>query len=173
MRHTLEQVRTEYRRLDLLCEVDSSQMELCISKRMTKYFGYCSYGQMEPTKITLAEFTMDLSDEVFYDIIRHEYAHALVKLREPESNHGHDRVWKLACLEVGCNPARCETDRDALKTAKEARAKKAKYTVQCEGCEHSWNFLRKTNLIQSLEAGRKRTATCPHCGGRDFILRIV
>ncbi len=35
------------------------------------------------------------------DTIRHEIAHALTL------GHGHDRIWKLTCLEVGADPTRC------------------------------------------------------------------
>ena len=41
---------------------------------------------------------------LFTDVIRHEYAHMLVYLRDGNVRHGHDRVWKAACLEVGCEP---------------------------------------------------------------------
>lgn len=39
-------------------------------------------------------------EEQFWDTIRHEYAHALVTLRDGKL-HRHDGVWKSACCEVG------------------------------------------------------------------------
>ena len=81
--YSIEDIRKEYDRLDSLCGVDTSR----------KYY---------PTCIMITDFILTLEEE-FWDIIRHEYAHALVTLRDG-IQHGHDNVWKQACLEVGCPP---------------------------------------------------------------------
>ena len=101
MSHTLDDVRREYDRLDALCGVDTTQVALRISKRATKRLGSCKYVGNAVESVTISDFVLDAADEVFYDTIRHEYAHALVKLRFPRERHGHDARWKAACLEVG------------------------------------------------------------------------
>ncbi len=100
-------IREEYRRLDALCGVDSGSCSVRISTRMVRRLGTftlrregASWGGME-----IAVSARILGDaELFTDVIRHEYAHMLVYLRDGSVRHGHDRVWKAACLEVGCEP---------------------------------------------------------------------
>ncbi|MCD7768647.1 MAG: hypothetical protein LUH36_00795, partial [Oscillospiraceae bacterium] len=83
--HTLENIRREYDRLDKLCGVDTSQIELRISSRMVKRFGSFRYpinGTVAPLRITISQAILG-NDAQFYDTIRHEYAHAAVYLLHP------------------------------------------------------------------------------------------
>lgn len=83
-------------------------------------FGQCRYGQHT---IGLSKALVELNprDEV-EDVIRHEIAHALIG-----PGHGHGRVWKLKCIEVGARPERCY---DSNKVARPPR----RYTLQCPDC---------------------------------------
>ena len=107
MSHTLEDIRREYDRLDALCGVDTKPVALRVSTRAAKRLGSCKYVGSKVESITISDFVLDAADEIFFDTIRHEYAHALVKLRRPREKHGHDALWKAACREVGCAPERC------------------------------------------------------------------
>lgn len=120
MTHTLAEIRAEYDRLDALCGVDSTGIRLGISTRMHKTYGKCYCGRNGPTRIVIAEFIMSTENEdAFWNTVRHEYAHALVSLRRPQERHGHDKVWKAACLEVGCRPERCTDDPVLRREARE------------------------------------------------------
>ncbi len=81
MSHTLEEVRREYDRLDRLCRADTSGIELRISKRMTRTLGKCAVQGEHPVRITLADFLLtSASEDVFRDVIRHEYALSLIHI---------------------------------------------------------------------------------------------
>ena len=106
--HSLEEVRAEYDRLDRLCGVDTSRIELKISKRAVKQLGSfrCPRrGGKDGLCITLSHLILE-DDEQFWDTVRHEYAHAAVYLLNPGERHGHDRVWKDMCRRIGCSPER-------------------------------------------------------------------
>ena len=92
--HSLEEVRAEYDRLDRLCGVDTSGIELKISKRAVKQLGSFRSprrGGIDGLRITLSYLILE-DDEQFWDTVRHEYAHAAVYLLHPGERHGHDRV---------------------------------------------------------------------------------
>ena len=94
--HSLEEVRAEYDRLDRLFGVDTSGIELKISKRAVKQLGSfrsLRRGGIDGLRITLSYLILE-DDEQFWDTVRHEYAHAAVYLLHPGERHGHDRVWK-------------------------------------------------------------------------------
>ena len=83
--HSLEEVRAEYDRLDRLCGVDTSRIELKISKRAVKQLGSfrCPRrGGKDGLCITLSHLILE-DDEQFWDTVRHEYAHAAVYLLNP------------------------------------------------------------------------------------------
>ena len=69
-------------------------------------FGQCRYRRVGGVqcggRITLSRALVELNDEAAVrDTILHEIAHALT----PGAQHG--RVWKQACITVGCRPVRC------------------------------------------------------------------
>ena len=166
MSHTLDDVRREYDRLDALCGVDTTPVALRISKRAAKRLGSCKYVGSAVESITISDFVLDAADEVFYDTIRHEYAHALVKLRFPREKHGHDALWKAACREVGCRPERCT---DAPLPAQAARREeRVRYRLACLSCGAHWDYLRRSRTIKLVAAGYGRACTCPHCGAHRF-----
>lgn len=172
MRHTLEDIRREYDRLDALTGADTSGVALRVSTRASKRLGSCKYVGNTVESVTISDFVMDADDAVFYDTIRHEYAHALVKLRRPRERHGHDAVWRAACVEVGCAPERCR-DASAIAPVRPRRAEAYHYRLTCLGCGVSWDYKRRTKVIRYIETGASRLCTCPHCKGHLFALKTM
>ena len=83
-------------------------------------FGCCNYTKKE---ISLSKPLIEANDYVqVVDTILHEIAHALVG-----HGHGHDSVWKAKCVEIGCKPERCFSDKDTVLIA-------GKYKAICGGC---------------------------------------
>ena len=167
MPHTLEDIRREYDRLDALCGVDTKPVALRISKRASKRLGSCKYVGSTVESVTISDFVLDAADEVFYDTIRHEYAHALVKLRRPRERHGHDALWKDACREVGCAPERC-CDPAVLPSLPARRQESYHHRLRCLVCGAHWDYKRETKLIRLVARGGSRRCTCPHCQGHRF-----
>lgn len=162
--HTVEEIRAEYDRLDRLCEVDTSAVEIVLSQRGVRRLGSfrCpAKGKRGALRISINASLLD-EEERFWDTVRHEYAHALVYLRYPGQSHGHDAVWKAACRELGCSP-----DRLAAQTA-ESRAemeRRAKYKVRCTGCGQESLYFRRGKVVDLLLRGGRGQLRCGKCGG--------
>ena len=163
---SLEAIRAEYDRLDAITGVDTSGVEIKFSSRSVRRYGYCKYKNWTPVLITIAAFLLD-DEEQFWDTVRHEYAHALVKLRAPKEKHGHDKVWKAACIEIGCRPERLVPSTAESKARREANAK---YIVECRDCLRRWTYLKRGRVVDGLLKGRR--LTCP-CGSHELTLKEV
>lgn len=172
MPYTLDDIRREYDRLDALCGVDTKPVELCVSTRATKRLGSCKYVGRRVERITISDFVLRAPEGVFYDTIRHEYAHALVKLRRPREKHGHDALWKAACREVGCSPERC-CDPAVLPAPPELRQEPYRYRLTCSLCGAHWDYKRMTKVIRLVSRGGSRYCTCPHCKGHRFAVEAL
>jgi predicted SprT family Zn-dependent metalloprotease len=89
-----------------------------------------------------------MSAEAVEDTLLHELAHALVG-----SGHGHDKVWKAACLRVGARPERCSALSTSLDgpAAVAAHLAAAKYTLTCPTCQagHAIHRKPKNNYLCS------------------------
>lgn len=96
-------------------------------------------------------FVLRNSREAVLDTILHEIAHALVGVK-----HGHDRVWKEMCVELGCKPSAC--DREADMPAGEWQA-------QCPGCTRTFSRHRKPKHINRMY--------CVKCGPEKGALRFI
>jgi len=167
MSYTLADIRAEYDRLDALCGADTRQIALKTSGRAVKRLGCFRPG---PTpSITVSAFVLE-DEALFLDTIRHEYAHALVWLREPGVRHGHDAVWKAACREVGCTP-RATVNAGGSQQA--LRAERANWRLTCRGCGQETLYLREGKIVSLVRSGRSRFVTCTRCGGHRFELRCL
>lgn len=167
--HTIEEIRREYDRLDALCGVDTTGIKLVFSRRMVKRLGCFRYPRTPegaPPQIAISALLLE-EEDIFWNTVRHEYAHAVVWLRRPEESHGHDSVWKAVCREVGCEP---KSTAPATGTQAEQRQAKARYRVRCEGCGHETFYLRKGKIVELLLKGRGRSIRCTTCGGNRFTL---
>jgi len=167
VRHTLSDVRREYDRLDALCGVDTGALLLRVSTRARKRLGSCTYVGSTVKGVTISDFVMDAPDDVFYDTIRHASAHALVKLRRPRERHGHDAVWKAACVEVGCAPERC-CDPALVPAGAGRREEPYRYRLRCLTCGAQWDYKRRTKVLRLVARGGSRYCTCPKCRGHRF-----
>ena len=126
-------IKTEYARLDAVTGADTSSVRLRISGRMTSRFGCFTVKKRsafaKPELSIAVSSRCLLDDDVFYDVIRHEYAHAVLYLRDPRRNHGHDDAWKALCRQIGCTPraSRPESQLTASAlTAEQARRRRIK-----------------------------------------------
>ena len=166
--HTIEEIRTEYDRLDKICGVDTSGIELAFSTRMTRRYGSFRYPLKEggpAPRITIADFLREERVD-FWDTVRHEYAHAAVWLLYPGESHGHDAVWKEICRKIGCRPqSRARLSPRQTETL-EARAR---YTVMCVDCGRETYYLRAGKVVQMFRLGRAKELRCP-CGSQRLYL---
>ena len=110
-----------------------------------KRFGTCSCSKKV---ITLSKVLVPYIDrEEVEDTILHEIAHALVGC-----SHGHDRVWKAKCREIGARPERCGKDlpnyikgalSNYIATCPNGhvryRNRKPKHDVSCGKCCRTYN----------------------------------
>lgn len=190
-KNALAAMRTEYDRLDRLCGVNTQKIELKLSGRLTRRLGYFTVSKknlLTPPELSITVATRILqSDALFYEVIRHEYAHALVYLRKPREKHGHDTVWRAAAREVGCNP-RATTkvedygipadggDRPDKKSGKAAgklgrtQSKKAayKYALRCCTCGAESRFKTECKTVMIAEGKLPGSVICRRCRGRAF-----
>ena len=171
----IEDIRREYDRLDAICRVDTSRMEIRLNNAAKRLGSFQFRPGFPRGTMTVTISRRVLGDEaLFLDTIRHEYAHAVVFLRHPLSRHGHDKVWKAVCREVGCTPRATVKDA-ALKERTEANAK---YKVTCMRCGAETYYMRAGKVVQTLqrEANRRglfrkaSSVACRRCGGREFSL---
>jgi predicted SprT family Zn-dependent metalloprotease len=167
---TVNDIRKEYKRLDQQLNLNTSNINIQISTKAVNRLGSCSTKNYTPVKITIADFVLK-DENLFYDVIRHEYAHAITKIRYPREKHGHDYIWQRACREVGCSPTRCnDIESDILKTVKD---EKSKYTVTCESCGKQYLYFRKANIIKAIESGNVKGFYCGKCNNRTFKLEYA
>lgn len=164
--YKIEDIRKEFDRLDAITSVNSSKIPIEISHRAKSQRGCCVYGRRTVRKVRFSHFILNDPEEYFYDTVRHEYAHLLVKLRHPAERHGHDRVWKMACQEVGCTPSRlCDLPSELTRSHEQINP--YKYRLTCNTCHAEWNYFRMTQCIRSVLSGGSGYS-CSICGGASF-----
>ena len=168
--HSLDEVRREYDRLDRLVGIDTSGVELKISRRAVRQLGSFrapSRGK-GPLRVTLSALILD-DDAQFWDTVRHEYAHAAVWLLHPGEKHGHDAVWRDMCRRVGCNPKRLAPEKGR---AAELRQARTRYIIRCRLCGGESRYVRRGKAVELMLRGRGRMLRCKNCGGNDFLLLV-
>ncbi len=168
--HSLDEVRREYDRLDRLVGVDTTGIELKISRRAVRQLGSFrapSRGK-GPLRITLSALILD-DDAQFWDTVRHEYAHAAVWLLRPGEKHGHDKIWRDMCRLVGCSPKRLAPEKGR---AAELRQERVKYIIRCEGCGSESRYMRRGRTVELMLRGRGKQLRCRTCGGSSFTLLV-
>lgn len=160
---SVSDIRAEYTRLDRKCGVDTSNITIEISARAKKRLGCfrCSGSYPNETMQIVISAWILQEPEQFWDTIRHEYAHALVHLREPSARHGHDMLWKSACREVGCRPERIAPAKGRART---------KYTLVCKTCGEEFHYMRICKAVTLVREGHDDRLRCPHCKHSGFRL---
>ena len=160
---TLAQVQAEYRRLDRLLGIDTSRVAVSFSRRMTRQYGVCTFVKNRPQEIRLADF-LRREDQVFWDTVRHEYAHAAAAILTGK-RHGHDEAWKAVCRRIGCPPERLAPSCEAA-----AENRRRIEAVRGVRCEYAVGQLMKLGMIREL--GRKNVVGRPMLlGTTDAFLR--
>ena len=161
-----DDIREEYKRLDRLTGVDTSGVAIRISNRMTRKLGeFKTSGSLLKIKREIAISSRCLEDEdLFLEVIRHEYAHAVVSIKHPLERHVHDEVWKKVCRQIGCRPkATIKLDEKYS-----PKSRPYKYEVVCRKCGASGKYKTRSMVVQyALGKGWGRL-TCRKCGGHSF-----
>jgi len=166
----LSLIKTEYRRLDQITHVNTESIIIKISTRLTRKFGYFEVknkNAFSGPSLSIMISDQILSDEeIFCDVIKHEYAHAVVYLRYPKQNHGHDIIWKNVCTEVGCIP---KATRKALNYTPR-KSKLDKYILKCRCCGAESRYKTEGKVIQIVMHKKRGTVICRRCKSNDFEL---
>ncbi len=160
-------IREEMDRLDKISGLDTSNIPIRISSRMTKGWGNCCYRYVSQ-KYYIKELVFSArllkcgTRDHILNVVRHEYAHAFVTLTHNKT-HGHDAVWKQAALRFGCNAKRCETFDEVDENYR--------YKVVCRGCGGVSYYQKRTGIVKRLKADPNSTEFyCRICKGRSFLL---
>ena len=167
----IEDIREEYERLDRLTGVDTSRVSLRISGRMTRKLGeFKTSGSLIGMKREIAISSKCLEDEeLFYEVIRHEYAHAVVSLRHPLQRHVHDETWKAVCRQIGCRPKATIK----LDGSFRGNTRAYKYEVVCKNCGASSKYKTRSKVVQYAAGKPFCRLTCRRCGGHSFEVREI
>ena len=169
--HSLKDIRKEYDRLDRLCGLDTSGIVIELSRRRSRRLG-CFWRPRKngsaPLRIVINPTLLE-EEEQFWDTIRHEYAHAAVYLRHPGEKHGHDKLWKDTCRELGCSPERLAPLDEAYYRRMQ---KTAKYRVHCNNCGRDTYYFREGKIIKTLRQGGRAKLCCASCGSQSFSLYV-
>lgn len=107
--------------------------------RRKQSMGLCVYDR-HTIELSL-HFVERNSKEEIRDTILHEIAHALVGPK-----HGHDKVWKAKCVEIGARPVRCG----------EADMPEGRWQARCGGCGKKYDRHKRPK--------RTRGWFCRACG---------
>lgn len=99
--------------------------------------GVCRYPHLgQPGRIELSVHYCERNGEAeVRDTILHEIAHALVG-----RGHGHGKVWKAKCVEIGARPERCY---DSAKVD----MPKGKWRATCPGCGQKFHKHRRPRTL--------------------------
>ena len=103
--------------------------------------------------------------ELFLDVIRHEYAHAIVHIRHPHRKHVHDDVWKAACIEVGCIP---KATRKVSGPDEPVKDRAYKYLVRCNSCNAESKYKNESKVVKILLGKKRGCVVCRQCGSKSF-----
>lgn len=167
----VDYIKTEYARLDQICHVDTSGVDVSISNRMTRQLGCFTFKRnLLEEKLAIKISDKILDDEiVFLDVIRHEYAHAIVHIRHPHRKHTHDDVWKAACLEVGCEPKATRR----IDGQDDVKSRPDKYIVRCKLCGAESKYRNESKVVKILLRKKRGQVVCRQCGGNKFELVVI
>jgi predicted SprT family Zn-dependent metalloprotease len=107
--------------------------------RRKRAMGYCCYS-LRSIELSI-HFVVHNDMDAIVDTLLHEIAHALVG-----SDHGHDKVWKAKCRQVGATPQRLG----------QANMPAGKWQANCKSCGRLYHRHRRPKRMQGWY--------CPPCG---------
>ncbi len=104
--------------------------------------GVCFYPyRTEPGRIELSiHFIERNPDDEILDTILHELAHALVG-----PGHGHDKVWRAKCKQIGARPEACYADNVDMPLGR--------WRATCPRCVAEYNRHRRPPLSDGWHCG--------------------
>ena len=108
--------------------------------RCKRSMGLCVY-QRRTIELSIHFVERDNPLSEIRDTILHEIAHALVG-----PGHGHDRVWKRKCAEIGARPERCG----------QADMPDGNWQASCAGCGKRYHRHRRPRSLRGW--------SCRGCG---------
>ena len=138
-----------------------------LNGRLTKTLGRVVFlkdykGKCTPVKIEFSKRLVETgSEKDLKEVILHETAHYIVTMVTKE-DHGHDKVFKAMCAEIG-------TSNDTPHTTLEKPMVK-KYEVKCQDCGRVVAaYDRKGKVLQSIMKGEKYYQ-CKNCKTSNLIV---
>lgn len=163
---TIEQIRNELQRLDAQSGLSSADLEIRITDT---YFKLGSYFRPNSNRQEYFQFSSQLMDpelfpdDIFIDIVRHEFCHYFVRHTETKPYKAHGLEWKLACIKFRANPrSKCKTvDAEYEKARMKSAARAYKYEVRCD-CGWSKKYMKRTKAINGICSGSGKYL-CPMC----------
>lgn len=170
--HTIEDIRSEMKKLDMLSGIDTSKIHVRISSKMTRTFGRCiserSGGAYSVKELVFADrFMRYATKEHFLNTVRHEYAHAFVTLYHKKFDH-HGPLWKSAAIRFGCTGDRCSSMPEVPTSLREKR-----YKLSCPNGDWSYEYTRAGKTVQHfLEYPSSGRYCCPICGSKQLKLEV-
>lgn len=104
---TLEDVRKEYDRLDALLGIDTSYIDLKVGRgfRTAGKFEVRKKNGVEKLTIRINKVVFECCAASFFEIVRHEYAHATNYIINKDNSDAHGPKWRELCKKVGCSGA--------------------------------------------------------------------
>ncbi|MBR5284704.1 MAG: SprT-like domain-containing protein [Clostridia bacterium] len=124
---TISDIRREFDRLDGVTGLNTTDVPIRISARMSRALGVCRSrstegGGVEAVDVAFADYLCRCgTEEEFLNTVRHEYAH-LYNILHDGIRCGHDARWKEVALWLGASPDRLADYRDLLARARKAEA---------------------------------------------------
>lgn len=157
---TLEDVKKEYRRLDKMLNVNTENIEI---KTISGFSmgGWCKSRGGKPIAIGINKLAFECSENDFYDVIRHEYAHAVDIILHKNSNHG--ASWQRICRQIGCNPVSTVDKNSELNQKLEQLRKESNsgYQIVCPHCGYAYTYQRMCATVRCYNEGTP--LKCGYC----------
>lgn len=171
-------ITEEYRRLDALCDVDTSYIPIKTYKKASDIVAMCLFvqGTAIPSRWMFNLYRLQwLPEDDCLDVIRHEYAHAAAGLlfgAESFSDGGHGPLWRELCSIVDCRPYPYIYNFNQTEMLPRQKVKGAAgRCVECCRCGAVSQHQEDSRIIKILKAGLTSwNYTCPKCGGLRFRL---
>lgn len=165
----LQDVENEYRRLDQILGINTSEIQITYCKG-TSRGGYCEIRNGKPWRIALNKVLFECPENEFYDVIRHEYAHAANAILY--GKRGHNETWKEICRKIGSTPLAHVPESyelhkrlEAITTAR--RQNNVEYRIVCPHCGHVHCYQRMCVTVHAYYNGN--ILGCPYCGKKFSI----
>lgn len=173
---TEEEIRKEYDRLDKILGIDTSHIIIDFgSSNKTETAAFTQFYSNAPTVPKRIRFNMAimgvLNDTNCLDIIRHEYAHAAVALKENYTGLPHGGPWKKICRQIGCRPSPYTYNGRKIEYIEDYKIKEKMVRVKCCNCGRITMQPDNSRIVKILRnGGNSWNLKCKKCGRMVFTL---